>query len=205
MKIIVGLGNPGAEYARTRHNIGFMVVDRLAKDLTNATLRKRFRADMVEGFLDGEKLVLLAPQTFMNLSGHAVREARSWFHLDLEEILVVYDDMDLPFGSLRVRGSGSAGGHNGLQSIVEQLGTMAVPRLRVGIGRGRSSSTGHVLSRFSKQEEEELPDVIERAKAAALVWIQEGTIAAMNVVNQRPKAEVGSTNLPASEGTPSHD
>ena len=113
MKLIVGLGNPGKEYVRTRHNVGFMVIDRLRGQMSGVTVRNRFKSQLAEGFLGTEKLVLLAPRTFVNLSGHAVREARGWFHLPVDEILVVYDDMDLAFGTLRMRASGSAGGHNG--------------------------------------------------------------------------------------------
>jgi peptidyl-tRNA hydrolase, PTH1 family len=210
MKIVVGLGNPGKDYARTRHNIGFMVLDHLRRHLSNASERSRFRSQIVEGSRDGEKVVLVAPQTFMNLSGHAVREARSWFHADTDDIIVVYDDMDLPFGSLRLRGNGSAGGHNGMSSIVEQLGTADVPRLKVGIGRPRSGAVGHVLSRFGPDEEKALPDVIQKAAGAILMWMDDGLIVAMNEVNRKPDkpksvksdAVAGQpTAEPAEEGT----
>lgn len=191
MKVVVGLGNPGKEYARTRHNIGFMVLDRIRKDLTNPTEKNRFKAVMTEGNRSGEKVVLVAPQTYMNLSGHAVREVRSWFHLPTDQIIVVFDDMDLPFGTLRLRGNGSSGGHNGLQSIIEQLGTSEVARLRVGIGRPRSGAVGHVLSRFSPEEEASLPTLIERAANAVTTWMDQGLIPTMNEVNR--KAEPPST------------
>jgi PTH1 family peptidyl-tRNA hydrolase len=185
MRVVVGLGNPGKEYARTRHNIGFMVLDRLREDLINVNERSRFKSILVEGSLGGEKVVLVAPQTYMNLSGHAVREVRSWFHLPTEDIIVVFDDIDLPFGTLRLRGSGSAGGHNGLQSIIEQLGTNDVTRLRVGIGRPRASAVGHVLSRFSPEEEAALPELIDRSAEAVRLWMDRGLIAAMNEVNRK--------------------
>src|SRR4051812_25128032 len=120
MKVIVGLGNPGKQYEKTRHNVGFMVLQRLRRELTNEIERKRFKSLIWEGAIAGEKTVLTAPQTFMNLSGEAVREVRNWYHLGLDDLLVVFDDMDIPFGTLRMRADGSAGGHNGLQSILEQ-------------------------------------------------------------------------------------
>lgn len=185
MNVVVGLGNPGQEYARTRHNIGFMVIDRLKRELDGSVTRNRFKADITEGRWRSKKLVLVAPQTYMNLSGQSVREVKQWHHLDNEHLLIVYDDMDLPFGVLRMRASGSAGGHNGLKSISEQLGTQAIPRLRIGIGRGRSS-VGHVLSRFSQEESAALPDLIERAAAAVLSWVDRGIIPTMNDINATP-------------------
>lgn len=185
MKVVVGLGNPGRDYARTRHNIGFMTLDALRKELTAPTERSRFKSQIVEGMHAGEKVVLVAPQTFMNLSGAAVREVRSWHHLELADLIVVYDDMDLPFGALRMRTSGSAGGHNGMQSIIEQLGTNEITRLKIGIGRPRSSSVSHVLSRFSPEEDAELPDVISRAVGAVFLWKKEGAIPAMNEINRK--------------------
>lgn len=200
MKVIVGLGNPGKEYARTRHNVGFMVLDRIRRDLANPSDKQRFKAHITEGFLGGEKIVLVAPQTYMNLSGHAVREVRSWYHLDTDDLIVVFDDMDLPFGTLRMRAEGSAGGHNGLSSIIEQLGTKGVPRLRIGIGRGRSGSVGHVLSRFSPEEEAELADVIERAASAVSLWCKFGAIAAMNEINRKPADAVPSRESDNADG-----
>lgn len=188
VKIIVGLGNPGKEYAATRHNVGFMVLQRLRADLDQPAERQRFRSKLVEGRRHSEKVVLAAPQTFMNLSGLAVREIWQWNHADLKDLLIVLDDMDLPFGVLRMRGAGSAGGHNGLKSIVEQLGTNEVPRLRVGIGRGRGDSIGHVLSRFSAEEEAELPDLVSAARDAVLKWCDQGLLATMNDVNRLPEA-----------------
>lgn len=189
MKIVVGLGNPGREYAGTRHNIGFMVVTGLARLAGDTTVKKRFRSELVEGRLDGERIVLVAPQTYMNLSGHAVREVVNWYHLPLDELLVVADDLDLPFGTLRMRARGSAGGHNGLASIIEQLGTQDVPRLKIGIGRGPGTAYSRVLSRFSPDEERALPNLIERATGGVRLWLREGIIAAMNEVNRRVEPE----------------
>jgi peptidyl-tRNA hydrolase, PTH1 family len=189
MRIVVGLGNPGREYASTRHNIGFMVVNELARRSGADGVKKRFRSEIAEGRLHDEKLVLVAPQTYMNLSGHAVREAVNWYHVSHEDVLIVFDDMDLPFGQLRLRKGGSAGGHNGLKSIIEQLGGTDIPRLRVGIGRSRSSATSHVLSRFSPEEEKALPELIGKVADAVELWMTGGITVAMNAVNQRPKKE----------------
>lgn len=190
VKVVVGLGNPGQEYARTRHNVGFMVLDRLKRDLETPSVKHRFKAEITEGRRNGAKLALVAPQTYMNLSGQSVREVKQWHHLANDDLLVVYDDMDLPFGTLRMRASGSSGGHNGLKSISEQLGAQDIPRLRVGIGRGRSS-TGHVLSRFSPEEAEVLPELIERAAAAVWSWGDRGIIPTMNEVNATPEPAMG--------------
>lgn len=191
MKIVVGLGNPGREYAATRHNVGFMVVGCIARRVGAAEPKRRFRSELAEGAIDGEKLILVAPQTYMNLSGHAVREVVHWYRVPLDDVLVVLDDLDLPFGTLRLRGRGSAGGHRGLESIIEQLGTDAVPRLRIGIGRGHGEAISHVLARFNEEEARHLPEVIDRAADAALLWAREGLTAAMNVVNRRAPARQG--------------
>jgi PTH1 family peptidyl-tRNA hydrolase len=199
VKIVVGLGNPGREYATTRHNVGFMVVNRLAKLAGATAVKKRFRSEIVEGMLDGEKFVLVAPQTYMNLSGHAVHEVVNWYHLPIEDLIVVVDDLDLPFGTLRMRARGSAGGHNGLTSIFEQLGTQEISRLKIGIGRGPGSATSRVLSRFSPEEEKELPELIERAAAGVRLWAREGVIAAMNEVNRRAEPETAKVGSGAKE------
>jgi PTH1 family peptidyl-tRNA hydrolase len=189
MRIVVGLGNPGREYAATRHNLGFMVVDELARRAGASGSRKRFRSEVAEGNLAGQKLVLVKPQTYMNLSGHAVREAVNWYHVAREDVLVVLDDLDLPFAALRLRADGSAGGHNGLASVLEQLGAKNVPRMRIGIGRGPSAARTQVLSRFAPEEERALPALIEAAADCVALWVAEGIIAAMNRCNRREGAE----------------
>lgn len=185
MRLVVGLGNPGREYVRTRHNVGFLAVDELVGRLAGVSGRSRFRALVSEGVRGTEKIVTIKPQTFMNLSGTSVREAIHWYKLDLEDVLVVVDDMDLPLGQIRLRPDGSAGGHNGLKSIFSELGTTTVPRMRVGIGRGGGSSTAHVLSRFNESEAAELPEIVERAVDATERWIDVGIVSAMNEINQR--------------------
>lgn len=184
--IVIGLGNPGRNYANTRHNLGFMVVDELARRAGDATSRKRFRSEVIDGRLPEGRAILIKPQTYMNESGHAVREALNWYRVDPEDMLVVVDDLALPFGQLRIRNSGSAGGHNGLRSIIAQVGTQEFPRLRVGIGRGPHKGKAHVLSNFAPSEREYLPKVIDAAADAVELWMREGAIAAMNDVNGRP-------------------
>lgn len=202
MRIVVGLGNPGRDYVATRHNIGFMVVDELARRGGATGFRKRFKSELGETLLAGTKLVLVKPQTYMNLSGHAVREVLAWYHAPIDDLLVVVDDLDLPFGALRLRARGSGGGHNGLASIVEQIGHDGVPRLRIGIGRGRSSASARVLSRFSPDEERDLPDVVAAAADAVVCWSEQGIVAAMNRVNSA-KPEGVELKTPAPAGPPS--
>jgi peptidyl-tRNA hydrolase, PTH1 family len=185
MKIVVGLGNPGREYAATRHNLGFMVVDTLARRLGAAPARFRFKAEIAEANHNGEKIVLVKPQTYMNLSGHAVREVVNWHKVSRANLLVVLDELDLPFGTIRLRAEGSAGGHNGLAHIIEQLGGKDIARLRIGIGRGQTAATAQVLSRFSPTEQAELPELISAAADCAMLWLDEGIVAAMNRCNRR--------------------
>jgi peptidyl-tRNA hydrolase, PTH1 family len=192
VKIVVGLGNPGRDYAATRHNLGFMVVDELARRLAAAERRNRFRSDLVEVFDGGEKVVLLKPRTYMNLSGSAVREAVNWYKTPLDDLLVVVDDIDLPFGSIRLRAKGGAGGHNGLKSIIAELGIDSFSRLRIGIGRGPGPATRQVLSRFTSDEERVLPDVLQSAADCVLEWERNGIINAMNRCNRAPESENGS-------------
>jgi PTH1 family peptidyl-tRNA hydrolase len=192
VKIVVGLGNPGREYAATRHNLGFMVVDELARRHAAGERRNRFRSDLVEVFDDGEKIVLLKPRTYMNLSGSAVREAVNWYKTPLAEVLVVVDDIDLPFGTVRLRAKGGSGGHNGLKSIIAELGIDAFARMRIGIGRGPGHATRQVLSRFTSEEERVLPSVLETAADCVLEWARHGVIHAMNRCNRTPESENGS-------------
>ena len=183
MKAIVGLGNPGSQYAGTRHNVGFMVVARLAELYHAPSPKNRFKSLVTEITLEGQQIVLVQPQTYMNLSGDAVRLAMNWYKLDANDTLIVLDEIDLPFATIRLRERGSAGGHNGLASVIQQVGTNDIPRLRIGIGRGRSHATAHVLSRFADEERAELPELIGRAAEACRVWATEGALAAMNRAN----------------------
>jgi len=192
VKIVVGLGNPGREYAATRHNLGFMVVDELARRHGAAERRNRFRSDLIEVFDETEKIVLLKPRTYMNLSGSAVREAVNWYKTSLDDLLVVVDDIDLPFTSIRLRARGGSGGHNGLKSIIADLGSDSFPRLRIGIGRGPGHATRQVLSRFTSEEERVLPSVLEAASDCALAWERDGIVIAMNRCNRAPESNNGS-------------
>lgn len=183
--IVVGLGNPGRNYAQTRHNLGFIVVDELARRTGESTARKRFQSELMETRHPGGKLVLMKPQTYMNRSGHAVREVLNWFRVPVEHMLIIVDDLDLPYGQIRMRAGGSAGGHNGLTSIFEQTGEKQIPRLRVGIGRGSNQAKAHVLSRFAPDEQEQLRTIVEIAADAVELWLADGIATAMNEINGR--------------------
>lgn len=182
-RLIIGLGNPGRKYAETRHNFGFFVVDELARRLGAPESRTRFRSEISEVRRGDGRFILVQPQTYMNDSGTAVRETVQWYKIPLDQVLIVVDDLDLPFGELRLRQRGSAGGHNGLKSIFGVMGTQEIARLRIGIGRPRSATISHVLSKFSKDEEAHLPTIIARAADTVELWADRGVIEAMNVVN----------------------
>ena len=183
--IVVGLGNPGRNYAQTRHNLGFIVVDELVRRAGESSMRKRFQSELIETHHSGGKLVLVKPQTYMNRSGHAVREVLSWFRVPVEQVLIIVDDLDLPYGQLRMRSGGSAGGHNGLTSIFEQTGEKQIPRLRIGIGRGPHQAKAHVLSHFAPDEQRQLRTIVEAAADAVELWLSDGITTAMNQVNGR--------------------
>ena len=194
---IVGLGNPGAEYARTRHNIGFMAVERFGeKHGAVWTNQRKFEARIAKVEAAGKRAVLCEPQTYMNVSGRAVGALIDFYRLPVCRLLIVVDDADLPFGELRMRGSGSSGGHHGLESIEERLWTRDYARLRMGIGRQRSDVreiTGHVLGKFGAAEAETLEQMLKRAAAQIERWIEVGLQRAMNefngAVNAPPKDE----------------
>jgi PTH1 family peptidyl-tRNA hydrolase len=186
MKLVAGLGNPGSRYARNRHNVGFMVMDRLAKEEGVRLERRRSNALVAEIGIGEERVVLAKPQTFMNLSGSAVGKLTAFHRLPRADVLVVYDDLDLPLGRLRLRAGGSSGGHHGMESIIHVLGGSEIPRLRIGIGRpDPQRDVGHVLGNFSGEELSVLDDVIARAAIAVRLWVQEGIIKAMNKVNEQ--------------------
>jgi PTH1 family peptidyl-tRNA hydrolase len=186
---VLGLGNPGEEYRDTRHNAGLRVVESVAAGLGAALSRRRFSALVAEAQVGGEKLLLACPQTYMNASGRTARALADFFGLPPAGLLVVCDDFHLELGRLRVRRSGSAGGHKGLESVIRELGTEEFPRLRIGIGECRGDSTGFVLGRFSRSEEDALAPAIERAAEAVLVWAREGTEVCMNRFNAAETAE----------------
>jgi len=185
VKLIAGLGNPGDRYRDTRHNVGFEVLDRIAARLGSEFSREKHRGQYAEVRIAGQKVILLKPMTFMNLSGDSVaRAARNGVNHP-SEVLIVYDDVDLPLGKIRLRTGGSAGGHNGMKSVIERLGTQDVPRLRIGVG---SETTGgervdHVLGRFRPEEREIVDEAIERAADACVCCVEEGLETAMNKFN----------------------
>lgn len=188
-RLIVGLGNPGDKYVGTRHNIGFEVVDRLSK-LWAISLKqeRRFQSEYGAGFSPcREKVYLLKPLTYMNRSGQSMRAAIDWLKLSPAQVLVVYDDMDLPLGRLRLRLSGSAGGHNGMKSAIAHLGTQAFPRLRIGIGAsdhaGDSAVVSHVLGNFSKAERSTMDAVVDTALRAVDKALTDGVERAMSLYN----------------------
>lgn len=183
--LVAGLGNPGREYQSNRHNIGFLLANRLAERLGVAFSRLQSNALVTKADYRGQRLILAKPQTYMNLSGQAVSALVRFYKLPLENVIIAYDDVDLPLGTLRMRPSGGSGGHKGMQSIIGSLGTQDFPRLRVGIGRppGRMDAADYVLQDFSKEEKEILPEVLDRAVKATLMFITEGVETAMNQYN----------------------
>ncbi len=190
MKLVVGLGNPGSEYQRTRHNVGFRVVDKLASKLGWEWTERRNRAILASGTIGLEKVVLAKPITFMNLSGLAVAELVRWYKIQPEDLLVIYDDLDLPVGKIRLRAKGSAAGHYGLQDIIQHLHTSAFARLRVGIGRpGNRHMKGkdYVLSLPTREERIQLENGEDRAVEAIQMAITRGISATMNLVNADPE------------------
>ena len=184
MKVVVGIGNPGRRYEGTRHNLGFRVVDRLAGRHGIVVSRRRFDALSGDGLVGAQRALLVKPQTYVNLSGSAVAPHVRWHKCPLDHLLVVCDDLNLDLGRLRTRRKGSSGGHNGLASIIECLGTDAFARIRVGIGRGRGHDpVAHVLSRFDRDEEPVIESVVDRAVDAVEAWLAGGTDAVMNAFN----------------------
>ena len=192
MKLVVGLGNPGSKYEGTRHNIGFEIVDRLAAGGSGASYQRKFDGLLAEAEVEFQRVLVLKPQTFMNLSGRSVGQALRFYKLDPADLLVVCDDLNLPLGKLRVRGGGSDGGQKGLRDITAALGTDAYARLRVGIGeRGEADASDFVLSRFRSAERPVMDDALILASQAVAVWVAQGTAAAMNRFNGPPERKSG--------------
>jgi PTH1 family peptidyl-tRNA hydrolase len=188
MKVVVGLGNPGRKYSRTRHNVGFEVVARLAEVHAAGPVWSKFDAEICDARISGEKLLLVAPQTYMNRSGRSVRPLLDFYKVPASELLVVCDDLNLDVARLRLRAAGSAGGQKGLQDIMDHLGTQDFARLRIGIGRppGRMSASAYVLRQFDESEREIVDVAINTAAEAVVQWAHEGVQAAMNKVNASP-------------------
>jgi PTH1 family peptidyl-tRNA hydrolase len=183
-KLVVGLGNPGSKYEGTRHNIGFEVVDLLARGGAGATFTRKFDGLLAETEINYQRVLLLKPLTFMNLSGRSVRQALGFYKIESADLLVICDDLNLPLGKLRLRPGGSDGGQKGLRDIAAQLGTDEFPRLRVGIGdRGPIDATDFVLTRFRAAERPAIDDALIAASQAVAVWATRGIAAAMNEFN----------------------
>lgn len=186
MYVITGLGNPGSRYEKTRHNVGYQVVDRLASRYSIELNQKKHKAVCGTGVIEGQKVLLVKPQTYMNLSGESVREVMDYYKLDPgEELLVIYDDISLEPGKLRIRKKGSAGGHNGIKNIILHLGTQVFPRIKVGVGQKPEGYdlADYVLGHFSGEEEEKMQKAYDRAAEAVVSVLTEGTEKAMNEFN----------------------
>jgi PTH1 family peptidyl-tRNA hydrolase len=183
--LIVGLGNPGRDYRLTRHNIGFMAIDRLAESMQIHMSRVQFSALTGTGVLGDKKIMLVKPQTFMNLSGQAVGALAKFYKVPLERIIVTHDDLDLPLGTVRIRPGGGSAGQKGVASIIERLGTQDFARIRLGIGHpgGAKDAADYVLSTFSRSEQDVLAQVLDRAVAAAKVFVESDIEKAMNLYN----------------------
>lgn len=182
MKIIVGLGNPGKEYKATRHNVGFMVIDELARRWGIGSWRTKFQADISEARVDNQKILLVKPQTYMNLSGQAVAPLAAWHKTAPQDVVVIYDDLDLAAGKIRLRTNGSSGGHRGMQSIIEQMGTAVFGRIRVGIGRPPAGWTvnQYVLSAIAGDDQTAIAAAVVRSGDAVACIINDGMTKAMN-------------------------
>lgn len=190
MKLIVGLGNPGPEYAATRHNVGYRVVERLAERWSLGGWKSKFQGLVADGAAGGDRVVLLRPTTYMNLSGASVLAAMQFLKLELPALLVVGDDLDLPLGQIRVRASGSSGGQRGLENVIVRLGSTEFARVRLGIGRpARGSAANYVLEAFHASERDAAEEMIGRAADAAECWLSRGVAAAMNQFNRSENRE----------------
>lgn len=174
MKLIIGLGNPGSKYAQTKHNIGFITLDEIAYQKGWVFNRSKFDSVYAEGMIGTEKVLLIKPQTYMNDSGRSIRPWMDFYNLTEEDIVVIYDDMDLPVGKIRLRQKGSAGGHNGIKSLISHIGTQKFNRLRIGVGRPyeNQSVISHVLSPFHKSVHEDMLFAVKKAADAAVYWAE---------------------------------
>ncbi|GAA0745292.1 aminoacyl-tRNA hydrolase [Clostridium oceanicum] len=183
MYLIVGLGNIGSKYDKTRHNIGFDTIDAIAEKYNINVDREKFKGVYGQGVINGEKILLLKPSTYMNLSGESIIKAANFYKIDKKNIIVIYDDMSLDIGKLRIRGKGSSGGHNGIKSIIQNLGTDTFPRVKVGIGNPSIDVVSYVLGKFSKEERNTIDKVLQVAGDAAINIAKEGIDKSMNKFN----------------------
>ena len=204
MKLVVGLGNPGRKYQQTRHNVGFDVAAKLAAKIGANGVKTRFEGEYTEGNVDGEKVAILCPHTYMNASGRSVRQACQFYKLPIDDLLVVCDDLDLDTGRLRLRPSGSAGGQKGLADIIRHLETEAFSRLKVGIGRPPDgwTVTDYVLGKFASGEKRTIESITDQAANAAIMWATEGIAATMNRFNVSAKKKASTTRSKQAGGDP---
>lgn len=186
LKLIVGLGNPGKQYEHTRHNIGFDVIDELSRQFSIPLDQSKFKGLYGIGFHKGEKILLLKPLTYMNLSGESIRAVMDYYQIDVEDLVVIYDDLDLPVGKIRLRQKGSPGGHNGIKSTVAHLGTQQFNRIRIGIDRPEKgmSVPDYVLGRFRKDELSTQGDAVKKSASACEAWLEKSFPEVMNEFNQ---------------------
>jgi len=187
LKYIVGLGNPGKNYEKTRHNVGFMVIDELSKRWNLPLNKEKFKGLYGTGTINGEKVILLKPLTYMNLSGESIRPLLDYYDIELEDLIVIYDDLDLPTGKIRLRTKGSAGGHNGIKSTIQYLGTQNFNRLRIGIDRPSNGMTvtDYVLGVFSEGDRPLIENAIQLAADACEKWLSNPYLEVMNEFNQK--------------------
>lgn len=188
--LIVGLGNPGAGYEKTRHNIGFMSLNRMAQRAGIRFRSSKQRADVARGTIAGVPVLLAQPQTFMNDSGDAVQRVASYYRIPPDRVILIYDEIDLPFGKVRIRERGSAGGHRGVQSVIDHLKTTEIPRIRVGIGRGPGEAKNYVLSEFTASQRQVLPELCDRVADIVEGILSDGITKAMNEYNNQDSPDL---------------
>jgi len=183
--LLIGLGNPGREYRETRHNFGFMLIDRIAVRLNARGMKMQSKAIVMDARYEDKKIILAKPQTFMNLSGQSVQGLVHFYKASLSNTIILSDDLDLPFGTIRIRASGGPGGQRGLGNILEKLGTKEVQRLRLGIGRpiGRMDAAAYVLQKFSREEQKQLSEILDHGADAVFAFVDHGLNKAMNDFN----------------------
>ena len=203
MKILVGLGNPGEEYSNTRHNVGFMAIDALAKQFNVTNWKSKFEAQIADIRFGEEQIILVKPQTYMNLSGNAVGQIMRWYKVDADSVIAIYDDMDIPIGTAKLKQRGSSGGHRGVESLLVNIGKEEFARVRIGIGRPPAGWTvvDHVLAKFSKEERASIDEIIKKLIPAIECIVKQGIDKAMNRYSFKPKKEKQSPKALSNGGT----